>query len=126
MKRSNRGLDGHRSTFNTELEAELRKYLITMETMFFGSMRKDLQCLAYQLAEQNHMKHNFSHSKKAAGVDWLNGFLLRHSSLSVRASEATSNAVLGRMWMTTDVNSVPNRHMLLTCAGCLVTVLCTS
>ena len=84
-------------------------------------MWKDLQCLAYQLAEQNHMKHNFSHSKKAAGVDWLNVTLLL---TSVRASEATSNAVQGRMWMTTDVNSVPSRHMMLTCAGCLVTVLC--
>jgi len=92
VKGSNKGLGGHRSTFSTELEAELQKYLITMETMFFGLTRKDLRCLAYELAEQNHMKHNFSRSKKAAGVDWLNGFLSRHSTLSVRAPEATSIA----------------------------------
>ena len=85
VKRSNKGLDGHQSTFNTELEVELRKYLITMETMFFGSMWKDLQCLAYQLAEQNHMKHNFSHSKKVAGVDWLNVTSLLTFSSCIRS-----------------------------------------
>lgn len=89
---SKKCLGGHRSTFSIELESELQKYLITMETMFFGLTRKDLQCLAYQLAEQNDLKHNFSHSKKAAGVDWLNGFLSRHTSLSIRSPEATSIA----------------------------------
>jgi hypothetical protein len=89
---STKVLGGLRNTLSPAMETELVKYLVTMESMFYGLTRMDLRRLAYQLAEKNNLNHGFNREKKAAGEDWLRGFLLRHPTLSVRQPEATSQA----------------------------------
>ena len=79
-------------TLSPEMEAELVKYVLEMESKFFGLTPQDLRSLAYQLAERNNLKHRFNKEKQMAGRDWLNGFLSRHPELSIRQPEATSAA----------------------------------
>jgi len=79
-------------TFGAEAERELEKYLVDMETKFFGLTTADVRRLAFQLAEKNGLLHPFSKVKQAAGSDWLSGFMTRHQNLSVRQPEATSLA----------------------------------
>uniref|UniRef100_A0A8D9BEI9 HTH CENPB-type domain-containing protein n=1 Tax=Cacopsylla melanoneura TaxID=428564 RepID=A0A8D9BEI9_9HEMI len=63
-----------------------------MEVRFYGVTIKDLQYLAYHIAEVNNIKHSFCPSKKMAGRDWITGFRKRHPELSIRKPEATSTA----------------------------------
>ncbi|KAF2889409.1 hypothetical protein ILUMI_16764 [Ignelater luminosus] len=56
----------------------------------FGLTIKELCTLALQLPERNKLPHPFK--DKAAGHDWVQGFLTRHQVLSLRKPEATSAA----------------------------------
>ena len=87
-----KALGGFRNALPNAVEAELVKYLVEMESLFYGLSRKDLRRLAFQIAEKNGIPHNFNRDDKAAGIDWLRGFLARHPSLTVRKPEATSQA----------------------------------
>lgn len=79
-----------KNVFTEEQELELVNYLKTMEARLFGLTMKDLRSLAYQLAVRNGISHRFKNG--IAGQDWVNGFLKRHPTLSVRKPEATSGA----------------------------------
>lgn len=79
-----------KNVFTEEQELELVNYLKTMEARLFGLTMKDLRSLAYQLAVRNGIGHRFQNG--IAGQDWVNGFLKRHPTLSVRKPEATSGA----------------------------------
>lgn len=63
-----------------------------MEASGFGLTRKDMNCLAYQLAEKNNLSHNFSKERQSAGKTWLRLFLRRHPELSFRQPTGTSIA----------------------------------
>ena len=73
-----------------EQELELVNYLKTMEARLFGLTMKDLRTLAYQLAERNGIAHRFKN--EIAGQGWVNGFLKRNPTLSIRKPESTSGA----------------------------------
>lgn len=77
--------------FTEEQELELVEYIKTMEARLFGLTSLELRSLAYQLAVKNNISHTFC-KDGLAGVDWLYGFMKRHSDLSLRQPEATSAA----------------------------------
>lgn len=91
-KDTNKVLGHYRPVFNEEQERQLVQHLLDMEVRFFGITVHDLRSLAYQLAEQNNIPHNFNHDKKLAGKDWVRGFRQRHPELVLRVPEATSAA----------------------------------
>jgi hypothetical protein len=67
--------------FTQEQEVELVEYIKTMEARLFGLTSLELRSLAYQLAVKNNISHTFC-KDDLAGVDWLYGFMKRHSDLS--------------------------------------------
>ena len=83
---------GHPTTLPNEIEKLLVEYLVEMDSMLFGFSRNDLMSLAYQLADENNIKHNFNREKKLAGRHWYYDFMKRHPELSLRQPEATSLA----------------------------------
>jgi len=85
-------LGHYRAVFNEAQEDELKKHLLDMEVRFFGIRIPDLRSLAYQLAEENNIPHNFNHETKLAGKDWVRGFRKRHPELVLREPEKTSAA----------------------------------
>ena len=78
--------------FNQEQERELVDFVLLMESRLFGLTLTELRSLAYELAERNKLKHNFSSAKKMAGKDWLYSFLRRNPELKLRSPEPTSLA----------------------------------
>lgn len=78
--------------FTDELEGMLVEHIKTMESRLFGLTKTDLRLLAFQLAERNNLNHPFNKETGLAGLDWVSGFLKRHSELSLRSPEATSAA----------------------------------
>lgn len=78
--------------FSKEQEQELVQHLLTLENRFYGISRKDIQKLAFELAEKNSIMHPFNKSKRMAGRDWLFGFLKRNPEITFRKPEATSAA----------------------------------
>lgn len=83
---------GRKPVLPTELEKSLVDYVLTMEAKFFGLTRKDIRCLAFQLAVKNNLPNPFSKTNEAAGRDWLRLFLNRHPCLSFRQPTGTSFA----------------------------------
>lgn len=63
-----------------------------MEARLFGLTTKEIQLLAYQLAEKNQINHPFSKENDQAGLDWMYNFMKRYPDLSIRKPEATSAA----------------------------------
>ncbi|XP_046397042.1 uncharacterized protein LOC124163957 [Ischnura elegans] len=91
-KEINKVLGHYRPVFNEEQEQQLVQHLLEMEVRFFGITVHDLRSLAYKLAEQNNIPHNFNHEAKLAGKDWVRGFRHRHPEMVLRVPEATSAA----------------------------------
>lgn len=82
---------GRKPVFNRDLENDLVKYLLEMESRFFGLTRSDIRSLAFQIAKKNNIQTPFNILKQCAGKDWLYGFLKRHKTkLSLRAPTGTS------------------------------------
>lgn len=75
---------------DNDFERELVGYCIEMQQRMFGLTMKELQSLAFQLAEMNHMPHRYNTETKLAGRDWVEQFLKRNPELSLRAPEPTS------------------------------------
>lgn len=83
---------GRPTVLPPELEEQLVKYCLVMESTFFGLTRRDLRRMAYQLAERNGIKHPFG-QLNMAGRAWLDLFLKRHKGrLSMRKPTGTSFA----------------------------------
>ena len=81
-------LGSKRTVFKPEYESLLVQHIQDMSKALFGLTTVDVRRLAYDLAE--HLKIDHPFKSPSAGIDWLKGFLRRHSSLSIRAPEATS------------------------------------
>lgn len=80
--------------FSDDLESLLENYLITSSKLHYGLTPKTARTFVYQFAISNNIKIPQSwHDNKAAGYDWLRGFMSRHRNLSLRLPESTS---LGR------------------------------
>lgn len=87
-----KGFGNYQTVFSKTQEEELVKYVLDMESRFYGITLLDLRSIAYQLAEKNDLKHPFDNEKKLAGEDWAYGFRKRHSEISLRKPESTSIA----------------------------------
>lgn len=82
---------GRKPVFSQEIESELVKYSLEMESRFWGLTRLDLRSLAFQIALKNNIPNKFNVLAKCAGRDWLYGFCKRHREiLSLRTPTGTS------------------------------------
>ena len=79
--------------FNADQEAALENYLLHSSDVYFGLSQTETRELAYEYALRLSLKipKNWS-DNKCAGPDWIQGFIRRHPSLSMRKAEATSLA----------------------------------
>lgn len=80
-----------RRIFTLEQEATVEEYAVTCAKMCYGKSRKDLRCIAYEvaIANQINVPENW-HTNKKAGLEWLLGFMSRHPNLSIRQPEGCS------------------------------------
>lgn len=84
---------GNRKIFTEHEEQLLEEYIKKASKMAYGLTRSQVRGLAFQYA--NKLKKSFPNSwtqHQMAGVDWYNGFVRRHSRLSLRKPEKTSLA----------------------------------
>lgn len=80
---------GRLPVLSEEIEKKLVLYALKMESKFYGLTRRDLEYMAYQLAEANNVPNPFRDQK--AGKNWFYGFIRRHSDkLSLRKPTGTS------------------------------------
>ena len=71
-------------------EAALVDHAVNLQQSLFGLITTYIRKLAFDIAEQNNLKHPFHNEK--AGRGWLFGFMNRHPELSLRMPEPTSLA----------------------------------
>jgi len=83
--------NGRPTTLTEEQEEDLVQLIQTMADRLYGPSPKVVRETVFKFCEANRIEHRFNKDSKLAGIDWLNGFLRRHVSvtLSVRIAEAT-------------------------------------
>ena len=82
-----------KQVFSEAPESELQSYIKKAADIYFGLSPKDVRVLAFQCAKKFNIKMPSTwEEKECAGSDWLNEFLKRHPSLSIRVPEPTSLA----------------------------------
>lgn len=81
---------GRNPTFDKEIENLLCERIVQFSDCFFGLTPRDIRKLAFDLAEKNHIPHQFNREKGIAGKKWYYKFMRRHSNLSLRQPESTS------------------------------------
>lgn len=86
------GLGRFKTVFSKDQENELVSHILHMERRLFGFTVSDLRGLAFELAEQNRLTHNFNRETRKAGKCWYYSFLKRNTEISLRTPEATSLA----------------------------------
>ena len=74
----------------SSMEDRLAHYLVEMANMGFGLSRQEVMRLAFQIAEENGIKHPFKNC--TAGRKWFEAFRFRHPNLTLRTPEALSYA----------------------------------
>lgn len=83
---------GRSCIFSEEIEADLEKHILKLESIFFGITITDIRKAAFAFAERKRLKHNFNTTKEMAGKKWFYAFMRRHPQLSLRQPESTSIA----------------------------------
>lgn len=87
---------GRNPVFNKEQEEILKKRVLTMANLFYGINITELRRMAFDVAEDLKIKHNFNEATRMAGEDWVAGFRKRNPEISLRKPSATSiNRVIG-------------------------------
>ena len=81
-----------RNVFTEAQELEIVKYVKEMESRLFGFTMIELRKFVYQLAVANDVAHRFSEDTQMAGPGWMEHFLRKHSTITLRKPEATSGA----------------------------------
>ncbi|XP_018357454.1 PREDICTED: uncharacterized protein LOC108757511 [Trachymyrmex cornetzi] len=81
---------GNRRIFTLQQENDLEDYLKITSKMCHGLSYKQTRNLAFQYAETLSVTPDKWKSNKEASIDWLQGFMKRHKSLTIRKPEATS------------------------------------
>nr|XP_021186027.2 uncharacterized protein LOC110373173 [Helicoverpa armigera] len=76
--------------FTADEENTLKKYLTTMDDLFYGLTPTDFKKLVGEFAQKLGKGDRFP--KGCAGKDWLSGFRKRHTSIVLRTPEPTSLA----------------------------------
>ena len=87
------GYHPHNRVFNENQENILADYVKKCADLYYGLSTRDLRSLAFQCAVHYEIKFppNWTEAQMASS-DWLNAFLKRNPSLSIRRPEATSLA----------------------------------
>ena len=84
---------GNRKVFSGEEEVLLSQYLQTSSKMYFGLTPSEVRKLAYEFAFKNSKQMPLSWQENcSAGLDWFQGFMMRHKEISMRQPEPTSIA----------------------------------
>ncbi|KAJ8962241.1 hypothetical protein NQ318_018213 [Aromia moschata] len=87
---------GPSSTLGDDVEAKIVKHIINLQKNGFAPTRTDVRAMAFKLAEQLGIKHRFNKESGLAGFPWLQLFMQRNPTLSVRKAEGVSiNRALG-------------------------------
>ena len=82
-----------KQVFSEAQESELESYIKKAADIYCGLSPKDVRVLAFQCAKKFNIKMPSTwEEKECVGSNWLNGFLKRHPSLSIRVPEPTSLA----------------------------------
>lgn len=87
-----KGPMGPSSLFGKENENKLANHIKSMQAKGFPLTIDDVRKIAYQLAEQLHLKHRFNKETEKAGYDFVKLFLGRHPDITIRKSEGVSLA----------------------------------
>ena len=72
------------------MESITAEHALDMQQRFYGLSLNEIRRMAFEIAERHGLSHPFDKTKKMAGWHWLNGFLDRNDTLSVRGLEPTS------------------------------------
>ncbi|XP_050310853.1 uncharacterized protein LOC126746588 [Anthonomus grandis grandis] len=83
---------GPSSILGKHNEEKLVLHIKKIQSRGFAPTRDDVRHIAYKFATALGIGHRFNVDSERAGYDWLNSFLRRNSSLSVRKSEGVSVA----------------------------------
>ena len=82
-----------KEVFSEAQESELELNIKKAADIYFGLSPKDVRVCAFQCAKKFNIKMpSTREEKECTGSDWLNGFLKRRPSLSIRVPEPTSLA----------------------------------
>lgn len=81
---------GRKPVFNKDQEKALAARVINLANMFYGITITDLRRLAFSVAEELKISHNFNKETQMAGEDWVSGFRKRNPQISLRKPSATS------------------------------------
>nr|CAI5820493.1 unnamed protein product [Callosobruchus analis] len=83
---------GRMTIFNKKVEHQLEQHILNLEAQLFGVTITDVRRLAFQIAEQNNIRHNFNKETGMAGKAWYYAFMKRNKDLSLRLPEKVSMA----------------------------------
>lgn len=92
-KLCNRGIiikTGRRPVFPIEVEQKLVSYILDLKSKRFDLTTKEIKKIAFQLAEDAGIPHNFNNIKKEAGDSWLKHFKKRNANVFCRKPKAKS------------------------------------
>jgi len=87
------GYRNGRQVFTDSDEQELAQYILHAGTIYYGLSTTEVRKFAYEYAVANLDLQKIPRAwreTKAAGLDWLYGFLKRHQQLAIRKPQATS------------------------------------
>lgn len=71
-------------------EKKLVLHINKLQKSGFAPTRKEVRVMAYKLASQLKLRHNFNNELGMAGEEWLQLFLHRNPELTIRKAEAVS------------------------------------
>jgi transposase-like protein len=75
-------------------EMEMVSHIQQKQAAGFALSRKDVQILAFKLAQKLGIKHRFCVAEGRAVKNWFASFMRRHPEISVRNAEGISSAEL--------------------------------
>jgi transposase-like protein len=81
---------GRNSILSVEQESELVALIKDMVKRLFGLSQMDIRRLVFKYCDINNIPNSFNTTERAAGRDWFEAFLRRHTDLAVRTPEPTS------------------------------------
>jgi hypothetical protein len=68
----------------------MASYIQQMQAAGFALSRKNVQILAFNLAQNLGIKHRFCVANGRTGMDWFASFMRRHPEISVRKAQQSS------------------------------------
>lgn len=78
------------SHLGTDAETKLVDHIKKLQQRGFAPSRRDVQEMAFCLAEKLGVKHRFNTELERAGTHWFLSFMKRHKDLSIRMAEGVS------------------------------------